>query len=177
MSEPFVGEIRMFAGTYAPRGWAFCDGQLMNINQYTTLFSIMGTTYGGDGRTTFGLPDLRGRAPIHAGTGPGLSARHPGQKLGAETVRLQSSHMPRHTHRAYGTSHAPDNPSPKYGMLAASDSDQSMKIYNRSLATPDAPMHTRAISRAGGGQAHDNMQPSMCIHFIIALEGLYPPRS
>lgn len=172
MSEPFVGEIRMFAGNFAPRGWAFCDGQLLAVSQNDALFSLLGTIYGGDGRTTFGLPDLRGRIPIHAGQGPGLSSRRLGAKGGAEKVTLTANQLPSHTHtfnavRTPGTETAP----PASGTLAQS--------VGYDLYVPfGAPtnMASSTVSSIGGSSSHINEMPFLCINFIIALVGIYPSR-
>ena len=172
MSEPFVGEIRMFAGNFAPRGWAYCDGQLLAVSQNDALFSLLGTVYGGDGRTTFGLPDMRGRIPIHAGTGPGLSQRRLGAKSGAETVTVTVNQMPSHSHdvpvSAAGASSG--NPS---GKVSASSAPTN--IYSTALANAQE-MSSAAISSTGGSQPHTNLMPFLCVHFIIALFGIYPSR-
>ena len=171
MSEPFVGEIRMFAGNFAPRGWAFCDGQLLAVSQNDALFSLFGTIYGGDGRTTFGLPDLRGRVPIHAGQGPGLSNRRLGAKSGAEKVTLTTNQLPSHTHPVKGTNDAADAAEPA-GKLPASST--AIDLYVNTAPTVD--FHTDAVPRVGGGGSHSNLMPFLCIHFIVALFGIYPSR-
>ena len=172
MSEPFVGEIRMFAGNFAPRGWAFCDGQLLAVNQNDALFSLLGTIYGGDGRTTFGLPDMRGRVPLHAGSGPGLSPRRLGAKLGAETETLTVNQLPSHTHAftANTSSGTDNNPS---GKLVAES--PSLDLYAEIDAT--APMASSAITATGGSRSHTNIMPFLCVNFIIALFGIYPSRN
>lgn len=171
MSEPFVGEIRMFAGNFAPRGWAFCDGQLLAVSQNDALFSLLGTIYGGDGRTTFGLPDMRGRLPIHAGTGPGLSPRRLGAKLGSENETLTVNQMPSHTHpmRAATTAGTDNNPQGK--MTAESP---SLDIYVEDSQTVN--LSSEAITSVGGSRSHSNLMPFLCINFIIALFGIYPSR-
>lgn len=177
MAEPFIGEIRMFAGNFAPRGWAFCNGQLLPISQHSALFSILGTTYGGDGQTTFALPDLRGRAPMHWGDGPGLTLRRLGESGGSEKVTLTTSEMPAHNHQLSASSAHGDTPAPE-GALNATAVDiaqQPLNVYHG--GTPNATMAPQAIRSAGGGQPHNNMQPFLCVSFIIALEGLYPSRS
>ena len=171
MSEPFVGEIRMFAGNFAPRGWALCDGQLLAVSQNDALFSLLGTVYGGDGRTTFGLPDMRGRIPIHAGTGPGLSPRPLGGKSGSERVTLTVNQLPTHNHtpiRASGD--AADDVAPAGKTLGIASSD----LYIEDDA--DTDMNANAVTAVGGGQPIPNVMPFLCIHFIIALVGIYPSR-
>ncbi len=171
MSEPFVGEIRMFAGNFAPRGWAFCDGQLLAVSQNDALFSLLGTIYGGDGRTTFGLPDLRGRIPIHAGSGPGLSQRRLGAKSGTEKVTLTINQVPSHTHNVVATNSQGTERNPSGNIMARSGGD----IYRQ--ATPNGTMATSTLTNVGGSQSHTNLMPALCIHFIIALVGIYPSRN
>lgn len=171
MSEPFVGEIRMFAGNFAPRGWAFCDGQLLAVSQNDALFSLLGTIYGGDGRTTFSLPDLRGRIPIHAGTGPGLSPRRLGARAGSETETLTANQLASHTHdfnanRSAATSGAPLGKVPAEGV--------GIRYYRKENQT--ANLASSSIVAAGGSQGHTNLMPTLCINFIIALFGIYPNR-
>jgi microcystin-dependent protein len=170
MSEPFVGEVRMFAGNFAPRGWAFCDGQLLAVSQNDALFSLLGTIYGGDGRTTFGLPDLRGRIPIHAGHGPGLSERRLGAKSGEEKVTLTVNQMPSHGHTFTATT-SPANDRNPVGKAPATAVSQ---VYTDRL-TP-VNLSSESISKVGGSRSHTNLQPYLCIHFIIALFGIYPSR-
>ena len=171
MSEPFVGEIRMFAGNFAPRGWAFCDGQLLAVSQNDALFSLLGTIYGGDGRTTFGLPDLRGRIPIHAGHGPGLSERRLGAKGGAEKVTLTVNQLPSHSHPAQASSGVAQNTAPMGAGLGSPSAD----IY-RSNPTTTVKMGSTFLANTGGSRSHTNEMPYLCIHFIIALVGIYPSR-
>lgn len=171
MSEPFVGEIRMFAGNFAPRGWAFCDGQLLAVSQNDALFSLFGTIYGGDGRTTFGLPDLRGRIPIHAGSGPGLSPRRLGAKGGAENVTLTVNQLPSHGHNFRAVTGPADRTSPDAATVAESVTND---IYN--VEIPDSPLSSSAVSKVGGSRSHTNLMPFLCIHFIVALFGIYPSR-
>ena len=168
--EPFIGMVILFGGNFAPRGWALCDGQLLPISENTSLFSILGTTYGGDGRTTFALPDLRGRVPMHPGNGPGLTPRDLGQKLGEESVSLTVAQMPSHGHEMNVANVTADNDRPTGGMLARG------QIYS-ATATPTATLNPTTIASNGGNQAHDNMQPSLGINYIIALQGVYPSRS
>ena len=170
MSEPFVGEIRMFAGNFAPRGWAFCDGQLLAVSQNDALFSLLGTIYGGDGRTTFGLPDLRGRLPIHAGTGPGLSPRRLGAKSGAENVTLTVNQMPSHHHAINAVTDAA-----QVGTVSGTITANAPVDLYREDAT-DENFNGDAISKVGGSRSHTNLMPYLCVHFIIALVGIYPSR-
>lgn len=174
MAEPFIGQITLFAGNFAPRGWAFCDGQLLAISSNSALFSILGTTYGGDGRTTFALPDLRGRAPIHAGRGPGLSDRRLGQAGGSETVTLTAAQMPSHTHTARCNSAAGNSNEPVNNVWSK-DAGTASATYQS--ATADSNMNAAAIGNTGGSQSHDNMQPFQVLNYIIALQGIFPSRS
>jgi microcystin-dependent protein len=170
MSTPYIGEIRMFGGNFAPLGWGFCNGQLLAIAQYDALFALIGTTYGGDGVTTFALPNLQGRIPVHMGSGPGLSPRILGESSGTETETLNANHVPAHTHPFMGTSSSASATSPSGGVPA---SPSTIDLY-RPSAVPNQPMAPNAVSSAGGSQPHDNMQPYLCISFIIALEGIFP---
>jgi microcystin-dependent protein len=172
--EPFLGEIRMFAGNFAPRGWAFCDGQILPISQYQSLYSLLGTTYGGDGRTTFALPDLRGRVPLHPGTGAGLSTRRLGERSGTETVTLGVTQMPGHSHAAtLQASSLPGNTSAPGGNLPAA----GRNFYSTGAANVAMDGAGVTVGSAGGGQSHPNMQPYLGINYIIALQGLYPSRN
>ena len=184
-ADPFIGEIIMFGGNFAPRGWALCDGQLLSISSNSALFSILGTTYGGDGRTTFGLPDLRGRVPMHAGNGPGLSSRPLGQRSGVEIVTLTTNQIPAHNHTATTTStlratSANGTVNAPAGNILANDGND--RIYNDSVA-PDVSLSTAAIESTtsvadtGGNQAHTNVQPYLVVNFIIALQGTFPSRN
>ncbi len=171
--DPFIGQIIMFAGNFAPQGWALCDGQQLAIAQNQALFSILGTTYGGNGQTTFALPDLRGRVPLHPGQGPGLSSYALGQSAGVESVTLSVLQIPGHTHTFSPscttdppTSNAPDNavPAPIESLQAfGTEANASMRPGNS--------------SSVGGSQPHANIQPYNCVNFIIALQGIYPSRS
>ena len=174
MASPFIAEIIMFGGNFAPRGWALCDGQLLSIAQNSALFSILGTSYGGDGRTNFGLPDLRGRVSIHPGNGAGLSSYNLGQKGGAETVVLTELQMPSHTHtpRCKGTA---GNSNDAVGNVWADDAGAASATY--SSAGADSDMNAGAIVNAGGGRGHTNIQPFQCVNYIIALFGTYPSRN
>ncbi len=169
--EPFIGQIQLFGFNFAPRGWALCDGQLLPINQNSALFSLLGTIYGGDGRTSFALPDLRGRVPTHMGTGPGLTPRQIGERIGEEHVTLQISQIPSHTHNpvcsdAAANQHLPGGHAP---------ADEGNQQFNLFTDNPTTVM--RETSRTGGGQSHDNMQPTLCVNYCIALQGIFPSRS
>ncbi len=172
MSEPFVGEIRMFGFNFAPQGWAQCNGQLLPISQNTALFSLLGTTYGGDGRITFALPDMRSRVPVCQGQGPGLSSYAEGQAGGAQTVTLAAGQMPGHTHPVKASSSAAASDQPEGRALARSASH----IY---AAKPDAStvMNADMLGAAGGSQPHENIQPYLAVNFCIALNGIFPSRS
>jgi microcystin-dependent protein len=171
--DPYLGEIRMFGGNFAPLGWAFCNGQLLPIAQYDALFSLLGTTYGGDGQTTFGLPDLRGRAPMHAGQGPGLTNHPLGEASGSETVTLTATTMAAHTHVPVASSSPGTSSHPTNSVWAASSTGD--KQY--STGTANTTMNPATVGAAGGSQPHENRQPLLAINFIIALEGIYPPRN
>ena len=171
MAQPYVGEIRMFAGNFAPAGWMFCEGQLLPISEYETLFNLIGTTYGGDGQSTFALPDLRGRVPLHMGQGPGLSNYIIGQNGGTEAVTLTTLQLPQHSHAAMAQSQTGGQTSPAGGVWAASTLSQ----YSTNAA--DANMNPASIQPNGGNQPHDNMLPFQCISFVISLSGVYPPQS
>ncbi len=161
----------MFAGNFAPRNWALCDGQLLAISQNNALFSLLGTIYGGDGRTTFGLPDLRGRLPLHAGTGAGLSLRRIGSKSGSESVTIVTTQLPSHNHPLQGSSSAATTPDPSGNVFARSSGD----AYGSDLSASN--MNGAAVSNSGGGQAHTNLMPSLAVNFIVALFGVYPSRN
>lgn len=172
MSDPFVAEIRIFPFNFPPTGWAFCNGQLMPISQNTALFSLLGTTYGGDGKSTFALPDMQGNAPMQPGQGQGLSLRDLGEMSGVESVTLLTSEIPVHTHswmanNAPATLNAPDNGR----SIARSSGGTAYKVTN-----PDAQMAFQAVAPAGGGLPHNNMQPYLTLNFCIALQGIFPQR-
>lgn len=170
MSEPFLAEVRMVGFNFAPRGWAFCDGQILPINQNQSLYSLLGTTYGGDGRTTFALPDLRGRSPIHFGSSDG-GQNHPlGQKSGEETHALSVNEMPDHNHIAQASDDAGNTPIPAGNVLARGNN-----LYRQ--PTNLTQLHAGTVTNVGGGQAHDNMQPYLAVNFCIALRGLFPSRN
>lgn len=170
MSDPYVGEIRAFGFNFAPRDWAQCNGQLLQIRQNTALFSILGTNYGGDGKNTFGLPDLRGRAPLNAGEGPGLTWRELGELSGQSSVGLIPSKMPPHTHAAAASSTTADKSDPTDNVWAAGG---GQKLY---ATAADVPMSDQALESAGAGQSHNNMPPHLAVNFCICLQGVFPPR-
>lgn len=172
---PFIGQIMLFAGNFAPRGWAMCDGQLLPIAQYSALFSILGTTYGGDGRTTFALPDLRGRVAIQQGRGPGLSAYQIGEKGGQETVTLTASQIPSHSHSLRASSSQGTFPPPANNSLAQFGDTASGGPYVNE--DPNVTMHSGSIGNAGGNMSHPNMQPFLTLTYVIALEGIFPSRN
>ena len=172
--EPFLGQITIFAGTFAPRGWALCDGQILPIASYTALFSLLGTTYGGDGRTTFALPDLRGRAPIHAGSGPGLSNRRLGEKSGAETNVLAVSNLPAHNHGFAIPAKAEGNTDDPSGNFIAGDGTNA---FATPAASGDVTMGAGTTGNTGSSTPVNNMQPFLTVNYIIALTGIFPSRS
>ena len=167
MAQPYVGEIRMFAGNFAPAGWMFCEGQLLPISEYETLFNLIGTTYGGDGQSTFALPDLRGRVPLHFGNGFTLA-----ETGGVETVNLTVSQIPAHSHPFLATSGFGTAPSPQNNVLAQL---QAIKLYDSTA--PSTPMASGTTSSVGGSQPHDNFQPYLCVDFIISLFGIFPSQT
>lgn len=171
MADPFVAEIRIFPFNFAPRGWAWCDGQLMPLSQNTALFSLLGTTYGGDGKSTFALPDLQGRAPMHPGQGPGLSLHDLGETGGAETVTLLESETPAHSHTVRGSSLVSDSPAPAGNTLA-----RFPDAYQTGAAGL-VPMAAESLPPAGGDAPHNNLMPYLTFYFCIALQGVYPPRT
>jgi len=178
MSEPFLGEIRMFGGNFAPRGWAFCNGQLLSIAQNTALFSLLGTTYGGDGQTTFALPNLQGRFAMHWGNGPGLSPRTLGEMSGSESVTILTTQMPAHTHQVNARSDAANTDTATGAVWAKGVDGSSNPVSNYSSGIPpDTTMAPNAIAPAGGSQPTPVMNPFLCLSFIIALEGIFPSRS
>jgi microcystin-dependent protein len=176
MADQFVAEIRMFAGNFAPKGWALCNGQLLPISQNTALFSLLGTTYGGNGTTNFALPNLQGSAPLDFGSGPGLTPRVEGEVGGEQTVTLLQSEMPAHTHTAMAsTGGGTDSPSNNtWGESKLGKTP--MWVYAASGAN-NVAMHPTALAIAGSGFSHNNMPPYLCLTFIIALQGIFPPRT
>lgn len=173
MSDQYLGEIRMFAGNFAPYGWALCNGQTLSISQNTALFSLIGTYYGGDGVTTFALPNLQSRAPIHQGQGVGLSPYVVGQNGGFESVTLGTGQIPQHNHLVATNNGPGNNIHPANAILASTTSD---KPYT-SAASDGSTLNTNAVSFTGSSQPHANIQPYLCITFIIALQGIYPSRN
>jgi len=173
MSDPFVAEIRMFGGNFAPTGWAFCDGQLLPISQNTALFSLLGTTYGGNGKSNFALPDLRGRAPMHHGLGQGLTDRVQGETGGVEIVTLTPAEIPPHTHNvALPTVDAAATTSDPQNNLPARTAENTYAALGTTV-----DMASASSGNAGGSQPHNNLQPYLTVTFIIALQGVFPPRS
>jgi microcystin-dependent protein len=175
--EGTIGEIRLFAGTFAPRTWAFCEGQIMAIAQNTALFSILGTTYGGNGQTTFALPDLRGRTAVGPGTGPGLTNRNLGEQAGTENVTLIASELPAHNHNLLVANVPADKTEPTGNSIAsvADITENAMPSYK--TATPNVALNPSSISPAGGSQPHNNMPPYLGMNYIICLEGIFPSRN
>lgn len=176
MADQFISEIRIFAGNFAPTGWAFCNGQILPISQNTALFSLLGTFYGGDGRSTFALPNLQGSTPIGAGQGPGLSLRDLGEIGGEQTVTLLDSEMPAHSHTTQASTAGGVN-SPAGAAWGESKLGKTpLNVYAASGAN-NVTMSPQALSIAGGSQPHNNMPPYLCLTFIIALQGIFPARS
>jgi microcystin-dependent protein len=178
MADPFVAEIRIFAGNFAPTGWAFCNGQIMAISQNTALFSLLGTTYGGNGQSTFALPNLQGSAPLQAGQGSGLSQRVLGEPGGQPGVTLLPTEMPAHTHTLQANAIGGDVNSPANAVWAKAHTGKSpINVYNDSVATNSTTMNPGMLAAAGGSQPHNNMPPYLALNFIIALQGVFPSRS
>ena len=178
MDTPYLGAIVLFAGNFAPRGWALCQGQLLPISQNTALFSILGTTYGGDGRTTFALPDLRGRVPVGNGQGPGLSGYQLGEQVGVEDVTLLATQMPAHNHAVQVSGSQANTANANNNFLAVANGNYggdaiTVNTYN---GTPNATLGINSISVSGGSLPHENIQPSLCMNYIIALQGIFPSR-
>ena len=182
MGETYLGEISMGGWNFAPHGFAFCNGQLLSISQNTALFSLLGTNFGGDGQTTFGLPDLRGRVPIHWGQGNGLSSYNIGQTGGTEAVALVTSQMPAHNHTINANGNIPNTASPDGSYFANSPVTGSgpnatqLKLY-QTTAPNGAVFNANTMGSTGGGQAHTNIQPFMCVTYVIALTGIFPARN
>lgn len=178
MSTPYLGEIRMFSfgSRGAPNRWQSCDGSLLPISEYDALFALLGTTYGGDGQTTFGVPDLRGRLPIHQGTGPGLNTYVIGQQAGTETVTVLPTQMPAHTHALVTTAAVSTALTPGTGLLPGAVSGDSFYASDVSGAT-QVPMSAQSTSLAGGSQPHDNTMPTLTVQYCIATQGIFPSQA
>jgi microcystin-dependent protein len=173
MSDPYIGEIRMFGGSFAPAGWAMCQGQLMAISQNDTLFNLIGTTYGGNGQDTFGLPDLQGRVPLHQGQGPGITQNYTiGEAAGVESVTLTAQTTPTHNHAFIGQTGFGQNTQPQNGVFS---SIATGKLYVSSQ--PGTSLAANALSLVGGNQPHENMQPYLAVSFIISLFGIFPTQN
>jgi microcystin-dependent protein len=173
MSDPYIGEIRMFGGNFAPAGWVLCQGQLMPISENDALFTLIGTTYGGDGQETFGIPDLQGRVPIHQGQGPGITQTYTiGEKAGVESVTLQTQQMPIHNHALLASSGAGTSANASAHVLAAGPSNQ---VYTQDVGS--VSMASNMLSPIGGSQPHENMAPYLCLNYILSLFGIFPPQS
>jgi len=181
MGQPFIGEIRMFGGSFAPAGWAFCAGQTMPISENDALFTLIGTTYGGDGQETFGLPDLQGRLPVHAGQGPGLSQNYQlGQTGGVESVTLSTNQIPGHNHPIIASGNPADANIPTNNTILANMGPSGIAqvpCYKAFDNTAQIVMNANSVTPAGGSQPHDNFQPTLCISYIISLFGVFPSQN
>ncbi len=174
--DPFVAEIRIFPFNFAPKGWAFCDGQLLPLSQNTALFSLLGTTYGGDGKSTFALPDLQGRSAMHPGQGPGLSLHDLGEEGGVESVTLLQSEMPAHAHGVgFALSADGNSTSPASAVWAQSAAGRGAAALYQN-GSPTGPVQLQSLAVTGGGLPHNNMQPYLTLNYCIALQGVFPPR-
>ncbi|GIG40673.1 phage tail protein [Cellulomonas phragmiteti] len=175
MYDPYLGELRLFAGSFAPRGWAFCEGQIMPIQQNTALFSLLGTNFGGDGRVTFALPDLRNASPVGTGSGPGLTSFFPGDRTGVATVTLTSSQMPAHTHPVPAVDAPGTSANPSGAVWAQSRRGRAVeRLYGPAASL--VAMSPTTVGPAGAGQPHENMPPYLRVNVCIALQGIFPPR-
>jgi microcystin-dependent protein len=172
MSSPYVGEIRMFGGNFAPAGWEFCNGQLLPISEYDVLFNLIGTTYGGDGQNTFALPNLQGRVPVHMGNN-GVSTYSIGESFGVESVTLTTNQLPIHSHSLLASTDTANSTSPTGNVPGATT---VISLY-KETGTPTGSMDPATISSTGGSQPHENMQPYLCVSFIISLFGIFPTQS
>ena len=176
--EPFIGEIRIFGGNFAPKDWAFCDGQLIKITDNTTLYAVIGTTYGGDGRVTFALPDLKGRAPMQPGRGYGLTDRVLGERRGTNTISLTQDQIPAHNHTMKAESVTGTTPEPQNNSLAQIKSRAgSVNVYHTEQSQQPGHLANEALQTAGANQPHDNTQPYLVLNFIICLDGIFPSRN
>lgn len=179
MSDPYLGEIRIFGFNFAPRGWAFCNGQTLQISQNTALYAVIGITFGGDGKTYFNLPNLQGRVPLGAGSGPGLTPRKAGDAVGADTVTLTDDQMPWHTHALMAQNANGQQAGPANAELAKGGhgDGRTFAAWNTYVAGPATlPVWNQAIGVTGNGQAHENRQPAQVVNYCIALQGIFPPR-
>jgi microcystin-dependent protein len=174
MAQPYIGEIRLFAGNFPPNGWLFCNGQPLAISEYDTLFILIGTMYGGDGQSTFNLPDLQSRIPLHFGQGPGLSNRNIAETGGAESVTITTQTMPNHTHPMLASQSGGSQTNPGGAVLA---SQSPVIVYKPSAIAPASPMNANSVTPVGGSQPHDNMHPFLCINYIISLFGIFPSQT
>ena len=174
MADPFVAEIRIFPFNFAPRGWAFCDGQILPISQNTALFSLLGTTYGGNGQTTFALPNLQGKSAMHPGQGPGLSLHDLGETGGSETVTLLTSEIPAHSHTLRANNSDGTLPVPTNNVSSGPGADRDLFWYKN--GTPNPQMNATALNVTGGNLPHNNLMPYLTMNFCIALQGVFPPR-
>ena len=175
MADPFVAEIRIFPFNFAPKGWAWCDGQLLPLSQNTALFSLLGTTYGGDGKSNFALPNLQGRAPMHPGQGPGLSLHDLGERGGSETVTLLESEIPAHSHTLNASLQPGEDSAPNPGEALARST--GALLYQSVTNSDLVPLADTALAPVGGDQPHNNLMPYLACYFAIALQGVFPPRS
>lgn len=175
MADPFVAEIRIFPFNFPPKGWAWCDGQLLAISQNTALFSLLGTTYGGNGQSNFALPNLQGRAPMHPGQGPGLSLHDLGETGGSETATLLASQIPAHSHTMRANDSDGISPTPTNNVLSAPGADRDLFLYKN--GAPNTSMNPLALGVAGSNQPHNNLMPYLTFYFCIALQGVFPPRT
>jgi microcystin-dependent protein len=174
MSSPFLAEIRIFPFNFAPKGWAFCGGQILSLSQNTALFSLLGTTYGGDGKSNFALPNMQGNAPMHPGQGPGLSLHDLGETGGSETVTLLESEIPAHSHQLKNATLSATKSNPANNSLTKAGSGATPY---KATGSAQVTMSGNAIAPAGGDQPHNNMQPYLTLNFCIALQGVFPPRT
>jgi microcystin-dependent protein len=174
MAQPYVGEIRLFAGNFNPNGWAFCNGQLLPISENDVLFQLIGTTYGGDGESTFALPNLQSRIPIHMGTGPTGTTYIIGETGGVESVTLTTNQIPTHTHPLLASTDPGTGTNPAGAVLGALS---PVSIYKANVTPPNVAMSAQSVVSTGGSQPHDNMQPFLCINYIISLFGIFPSQT